>query len=50
MNDGIGIEQQLSSAGDEGCIVGPSGRGQPRIEGDEGLIPSERGGERGCKQ
>jgi len=46
----VGIDQQLSRAGDEGCIVSLSCSGQTCVERDEGLVLAECRRESGGKQ
>src|SRR5205823_12276644 len=44
--DSIGIDQQLSCAGDECCIVGFSTLREASVKGDKCLVPSEGSRER----
>src|SRR5712691_12809969 len=45
--DGVGIDQQLSGAGDEGELVGFALGDETAVEGDEPAIPAEGGRQRG---
>ena len=41
MDDSIGIDEELSGTGDEGCVVGFAARGEAGVERDQSLVPTE---------
>ena len=45
MDDGVSIDQELSSAGDESFVVGFSTFGEAGVELDQSFVPAE-----GCRQ
>ncbi len=46
LDDGVGVDQQLSGAGDKSCVVGFSSCDEASVEIDQSLVPSEGGWER----
>jgi hypothetical protein len=46
LDDRIGVDQELSGAGDEGCDMRFAFCSEATIEVDQSLVPSERGRER----
>ena len=50
MDDGVGVDEQLSGAGDEGCGVGFAAAGEAGVEGDQRLVPAEGGRQGGGEQ
>ena len=46
LDDGVGVDQELAGAGDEGGVVGFSARNEAGVEVDQGLVPAEGGRER----
>src|SRR5579885_3270678 len=47
LDDGIGEDDELSGAGDEGEFVGFAAGGEAAVEGDKGGVPAEGGGQGG---
>jgi hypothetical protein len=44
LNDGVGVDEKLSGAGDEACVVGLAARDEAGVELNQRLVPAE-----GCR-
>jgi len=50
LDDGVGVDEELSGAGDEGGVMSLSPGLEALVEGDEGRVPAEGGWQGGGEE